>query len=83
MSPSMNKLGFQAFLPGLLAILALLVIVAWLSTGPIERLQARVPGMDRDSAAPGSVEPVSRDGQLVRSEVFRLQPGVTAHHQVS
>lgn len=54
--------------PWLLAVVALVAIAVWSSTGPIEGLQPRVPGMDRagDTAAE-TAETASREGVLVRS----------------
>ena len=43
----MEKLLASVILPGALAVLGIVFLVLWLSLGPDDELQARVPGLDR------------------------------------
>ncbi len=47
----MKNLLVGILIPGVLAVLGIVLLVSWTGVGPVESLQARVPGLDR----PGSV----------------------------
>jgi len=51
----MRDVAVAIAIPGVLGVVGILSLTIWLSTGPVERLHARVPGLDRPLAAgPGS-----------------------------
>jgi len=55
--------------PTLLAILAVVLVVLWMNTGPIDGLYARVPGLDRPvNSVPHAVLPAPEAGDPVVSD---------------
>ncbi len=48
----MQKSLINLLLPGLLVVLGAVALVIWTGTGPVPKLQARVPGLDK-APAPG------------------------------
>ena len=67
----MRAFRLGAVVPALLAILAVVLVVLWMNTGPIDGLYARVPGLDRPLgsvpravlAPPEPGEPIASDGK--------------------
>lgn len=56
-------------IPGLLAVLGLVVLVFWVATDPVGTLQARVPGLDRPSAEGLTAAPsLPTTGQLTQGD---------------
>jgi outer membrane protein assembly factor BamB len=61
----------ELLLPGLLAVIGTLLIVAWLGTGTLGNLQIRIPGMDLPADGGGSsqeAEPAPVAGTAVRGD---------------
>ena len=53
----MKKPPASTIVPVALAVAALLAIIWWLSGGPIQPLQARIPGLDRPQKAASATQP--------------------------
>ena len=64
----MKNLLARTLIPGVLALIGLVVLVFWINVGPVGRLEARVPGLDRPKPSYTQIEARPLVGKLTKFE---------------